>query len=401
MTTGMFKLICAFAAGVFLTEVASGASVREFGAKGDGRADDTAAIQRAIDAGGVVQVPAGVYLTGSLYLKSDGGLDLDPGAVLKAHPDLAKWPRRPLLEERESMPRFKSSCLHLLCAAGVTNVFLRGGTVDGNVGAFLSGGTHPAVGGRTHRTLVANAPRQMVWFCESADVRVTDMRLRDSTMWTLFFHGCENVFVRGLRIGSRFDVGEDDGIDIDCCRRVTVSDSVIDVGDDGITLRGNTTGLSAPRACEEVVVANCVIRSDYAHAIRVGVGSGEIRRCRFDNLVLNRTRGGIWVCNKYRAGRGVDISDIAFSDIHMEAVCGIFLRHDYKFVNPDEPFAGTMRNIRFSNVSGTSRLPRVQVSNGRATMENIRFDNCDLTFGSEQGAPADELQFFQFTPTRR
>ena len=112
---------------------------------------------------------------------------------------------------------------------------------------------------------------------------------------------------------------------------------------------------------------------------------------------MNDTRGGIWVCSKYSMkARGVDISDVNFSDIHMKAVCGIFIRHDYKFVKPTAPFDGEMRNIRFQNVSGTSRLPIVKVPNGIAVMENIRFDNCDLACGSEKGADPGELKFFQF-----
>lgn len=357
--------------------MARSADVRDFGAVGDGVADDTSAVQRAIDAGGTVTFPAGTYLVRPIYLKSDGGLSLEPGATIKAHPELGKG-------------------AHLVCCVGQTNVFLRGGTIDGNVEAFLAPGTHLGAGGRTFRNKPEDCPAQMIWFHESSGIRLTDLVLRNAPKWNVFLHGCDHVIVRGLDIRSRPDVGEDDGLDIDCCRRVTVSDCLVDVGDDGITLRGDVSGLKDPRPCEGVTVANCVIRSAYAHAIRVGVGSGAIRGCLFDNIVMDRTRGGIWVCSKYRRGRGVDIEDVAFRNIHMDAVCGIFVRHDYKFVAPDDPFRGVMRSIRFSNVTGTSRLPVVQVANGKARMENVRFDNCELVCGDAEDAPAGELQFFQF-----
>ncbi|MBR2720034.1 MAG: hypothetical protein IKB74_01750 [Lentisphaeria bacterium] len=62
-------------------------NVKDFGAAGNGSTKDTCALQRAIDAGGIAYVPPGVYLTGTLYLRSNGGLELAPGAVLLASPD--------------------------------------------------------------------------------------------------------------------------------------------------------------------------------------------------------------------------------------------------------------------------------------------------------------------------
>ena len=78
-------LYCVFC----LTSFASGMmrNVRDFGAVGDGKTLDTAAIQKALDAGGIVHFPAGTYLTGTIYLRSNGGLDLAPGATILGSPD--------------------------------------------------------------------------------------------------------------------------------------------------------------------------------------------------------------------------------------------------------------------------------------------------------------------------
>ena len=91
LTTAIFTASSALADDVSAAGFDRSQDVQKYGARGDGVTDDTAAIQRAIDAGGTVWFPAGTYLVGSIYLKSDGGLLLDDHAVLKAHPDPAKW----------------------------------------------------------------------------------------------------------------------------------------------------------------------------------------------------------------------------------------------------------------------------------------------------------------------
>ena len=116
---------------------ASGASaaqsvsdVRDFGAVGDGVADDTAAVQRAIDAGGIVHFPPGVYLISSIYMRSDGGLDLDDAATLRMHPDRSRWDVRP------ECGKYKSNNAHLVNCVSATNVSIRGGTIDGDWRSF-------------------------------------------------------------------------------------------------------------------------------------------------------------------------------------------------------------------------------------------------------------------------
>ena len=75
-------------------------NVRDFGAVGDGSTRDTAAIQRALDAGGMVCLPPGEYLTGTLYLRSHGGLELSPGAVLRGSPDPADYDENCCVQNR-------------------------------------------------------------------------------------------------------------------------------------------------------------------------------------------------------------------------------------------------------------------------------------------------------------
>ena len=369
-------------------------NVREFGAVGDGVTDDTAAIQRAIDAGGVVKIPKGVYLMGSVYLKSNGGLDLDDGAVLKAHPDPSKWSVRAICIERESFVREGFTSAHLICAVDVTNVVIRGGVVDGNWEAFHTDAWHLACGGRRQRNAKAWRPAQMVWFCESADVRVENVRLRNAPFWNLFFHGCERVRAVGLDIESSEWAGEDDGIDIDCCRDVEVTDCRIVVGDDGIAVRAYSRGLTRRRPCEDIRVRNCRVKSHYAHALRVGVGDGEIRNVSFKDVDVDGTRGAVWVCSKYRKGPGVEIRGVRFDGVKGDAVCWLFVRHDYKFVDAREPFRGGLEDLAFVNCRGKTAIPPVVRGNGVATLKWIDVSGLALDVVREASLAEGEYQFF-------
>ena len=370
-------------------------NVKDFGAVGDGKTKDTAAIQKAIDAGGAVYFPPGTYLTGTLFLRSHGGLQLETGAVLLGSLD----PEDYILEDPGSPSRVvkteQTSDEHLIVALGLENVFIRGGRIDGRSADFYAGQPETLSFG-CRKTLACPPwkPAQMLFFHESKNIRIEDVELVNSPFWHCFLHGCEWVTIRGVHINSSPLEHNNDGIDIDCCSHVTVSDCIIDVGDDALTLRGNPKHLTAKRSCEYVTVSNCVLRSDYAHAIRIGVGGGEIRHGVFSNIVMNNTRGAIWICSKYsNRSRGVDISDLAFDHIHAEAMNFLFIRHDYKFIE-GVPFAGVLKDIRFSRLSGRTQLPFLIEGNGLAELANITMSDCRFIAGDPRTLSEPERKFF-------
>ena len=352
-------------------------NVRDYGAVGDGKTVDTKAIQEAIDAGGTVYFPGGTYLTGTLELKSNGGLLLDENAVILASTDPKDYERK--LYDWENSGVGPGNQAHLIIAVGKENVFIKGGKIDGNGRAFFANETirNNFTGGP-----MKSNPKfwlmQMIMFYDCKHIRINDTILDDSSCWSCFLHGCEYVTVDNVRVFTDPMIGQDDGIDIDGCRHVTVSNCIIDVGDDAITLRGNGNKFSPERPCEWITVTNCVLRSAYAHAIRVGVGSGIIRNAVFSNIAVRDSHCAVHINSKYSdSGKGCNISNISFRNMQVDVEQLTYICHDYKSVK-EVKSAKSIDNIVFDGISGNVRLPVVVRGNGVGNISDLTFSNMRL-----------------------
>ena len=291
-------------------------NVRDFGAVGDGRTKDTAAVQRAIDAGGMVNFPPGTYLCGTLYLKSHGGLHLESGAVLLASPDREDYNADDFCPQNSVFAPEKVSGAHFIVAVEQENITIEGpGRIDGNRQAFYE---PPEEMGKIWSSPIEWRPAQMIFLCECTNVRVRDMELYNAPYWTCFFHGCEYVQVTGVHIYNHPHTRNGDGLDIDSCRFVTVSDCIIDSGDDCITLRGNPGRLKQPRPCECVTITNCILKT-ICNSFRIGVGDGIIRNAVISNCIIHGSRMGVTLCSKYSPAKGVLLENIQFENLRIDA----------------------------------------------------------------------------------
>lgn len=294
--------------------------IRGFGAKPDNEAPATTAIQAAIDAchasgGGTVAIPAGTFVSGTIWLKSHVHLHLAPGAVLQGSTDPAQYCADDAFPQNRAVPREVVSGAHLIVALEAVNVSISGpGTIDGNGLHFFRDNGKPKLDRGPWR------PGQMVFFCECEHVTVRDLVLRNSPFWNLLILGCRNVVADGLDIANDRRGREGDGIDIDCSQNVRISNCAIDTCDDCITLRADVDRLRlGPRPCEDICITNCVLRSA-ANAFRIGVGNGEIRRAAVSNVVVRDTRYGIGFTSNYvPRHQGVDIHDLTFANMIVDA----------------------------------------------------------------------------------
>ncbi len=351
-------------------------NVRTYGAKGDGVAKDTAAVQAAIDAaaregGGVVLVPPGNYLCGTIRLKSHITLDISPGARLAASPD------EPDFDKYEQLP-FKpvddreTTYFHyaLLRGEGVEHVAIQGrGLIDGN---------------RSKR----GGPKT-ISFKNSSSLSIRGVTIRNAPNYALSLLGCDNVEIDGISVVNGFS----DGIDADCSRFVRISNCYVDSFDDAICLK-SSQALGKPRATEHVTVTNCVLRTSCNH-LKMGTESrGGFRNIAISNCaLLGRDAGrpaisGIAVESVDGAGiEGVSISGITMRD----ARAPIFVRLGNRGRGMTPPAPGSVTNLVISTVvaTGASETSSITGLSGHP-VRHITLSDIDLTM--QGGGQAGSLE---------
>jgi polygalacturonase len=326
-------------------------NVKEFGAVGDGIAKDTQAVQRAIDAGGTVFFPRGVYLCGTLYLRTGTTLELDNQAVIMGSPDQSDYNAKDFCPQNSFCVAEKAGGAHLIVALEVENVAIRGGRIDGNRASFFDSAK------LSRAQFTGWRPSQMLFFCESKRIRIIDVELTNSPYWACFLHGCDEVQIRALRIYNQPHVWNGDGIDIDCCHNVTVSDCLIESSDDSLTIRaaGVQRLQHHDAVCKNIAISNCVLSSGQA-AIRLGVGSGEIRNCVISNICIRKAGYGLCFLSTYLpkefpcGAEGVGISNIQINNVTMENVSAAIDIYSNWINEPLQTSRKMIRNVAISNV---------------------------------------------------
>ena len=361
-------------------------SVKEFGAVADGEIFDTSAIQKAVDTcsvagGGSVLFEPGVYLTETIYLRSNVELHLTAGAKLQGSTDPDDYDDFTASGfKHESAAEGNTKCL--ICASGVENIAITGsGEINGAGPAFYD--TDIPSGQSFYNKPDMPRPR-MIIFYECQNVKMEDISFVDSPCWTLWLIACENVNIHRVKVLGDQKMINNDGIDIDSCRQVTLSDCFLKTSDDCIILRAIQPVLEKPAICERVTVTNCVLDSR-CQAIRVGCPSDNIiRNCTFTNLVIDGSGNGINIDNPKRYLKpgctgSMDLHDIMFSNITINSQnCPI--RIDVE----DGVTLQRLSGITFSNIRAKGVKPLTLTGCKETTIKDIRFNNVQIeTTGNE------------------
>lgn len=301
--------------------------VREFGAVGDGKTLDHTAINRAIDScvahgGGRVVLPAGTYLCGSIRLKSNVELHISAGATILAAPGSMK-----AYDESEPWkgPAYQDgghTYFHnsLIWAVGQQNVSITGrGTIDGK--GLTKKDTEK--GGNLQGGSIGTGDKAIA-LKECRNVLIRDITIFRGGHFAIIMTGCDLGTVDNVTIDTNRD-----GVDIDCCKYLTVSNCKINTPSDDALVLKSSYALKRPVLCEHIAVTNCVI---------TGYKMGTLLDGTYVPEKVN------WVCGRFKLGTESNggYRNIALSN------CTFMYSSGLAFEEVDQ---GLMENVVVSNIT--------------------------------------------------
>ncbi len=384
--------------------------VTKYGAKKDSSAIATASIKKAIDAaskagGGTVYFPAGKYLTGPVYLKSNITVFIDAGAELHFSDNFDDY--LPMVQSRyEGVDVMSFS--PLFYAYNETNITITGrGKINGHGQKWWDYALNFYKNQKERNKyqllfdslnkniLLPDDPGQMKrgflrppfiqpMYCKN--ILIEGITITNSPFWTVTPEFCENVTVKGVTIDNPKSPNTD-GINPSSCRYVHISDCHISVGDDCITIKSgkDLPGRTKATPAENYTITNCTMLSGHGGVVIGSEMSGDVKKIVISNCVFDGTDRGIRI--KTARGRGGVVEDIRVDNIVMKNIKdqAIVLDMEYSKAKPEAVSERTpqFRNIRMSNI--TAYTKKAMYINGLEEMPVSEISLNDVVFEAETG----------------
>jgi polygalacturonase len=375
-------------------------NVMDFGADNKGGELTTLQIQNAIDkcflnGGGVVYVPQGEYLVGTLNLKSNVEFNLESGAVLKATTDLSKYQK------------------HNDYIAGVfytedsRDVSITGrGKIFGQGMEFMYKDSAKIIQGDVNNYIrqkfefrkvdegIGDGPlmpkerfHQMIIFSNCTNVTLSGFECVDAPYWTFLIVHCERVSIDGLSINNNLLIPNSDGIDIISSSNVNVTGCIITCGDDSIVLAGYAHHFGDPgfkdilNPSRNINVSNCILQSR-SSGIRIGGwDQNHMSNYNFENITIFDSNCGINITVRDSGS----VQNVNFSNIRIET-----RMHTGDWWGNGEPIKisamrgvksdriGIIKNIYFDNITCRGENAILMYASDETKLQNIYFTNFDF-----------------------
>jgi polygalacturonase len=344
--------------------------VTRFGAKGDGVTIDSDAINRAIDAaaaarpgatpGGTVYFPAGTYASYSIRLKSNVALYLAANATLLAAAPAGGRGYDPA-EPGAGNPYQDYGHSHwhnsLIWGEGLTNITIYGpGTIDGR--GLVRGGSLESAPLQGNKAIALKLCR---------NVAIRDITMVNGGHFCILPTGVDNFRIDGLVIDTNRD-----GINIDCCKDVRISNTTVNSpSDDAIVLK-SSYALNVARATENVTIDNCMVSgydlgtlidgtfktaASYGRTGRIKFGTesnGGFRNIAISNVIFEYCRGLALETVDGGLLEDVTITNLTMRNVQMP----FFFRLGARMRGPAGLEIGKLRRVSISNVIATNADPR-------------------------------------------
>lgn len=364
----------------------------DFGARADGTTLNTAAIQAAIDfasanGGGRVILEPGMYLCGSIYLKSGVTLHLEAGATLLGSLNPWDYIKDPYCHWTAFIFAVKQ---HDIGLTGGGTVDCRGFQVANQMVEYVHRGLFDDAL-KLDRPQEANRPEN-IHFRECTNVTVSGITLRNPASWNQQYDQCRNLLIENIKAYATA-YWNNDGLDVVDCSDVVVRGCYIDAADDAYCFKSHSNdGVS-----ENILVENCVGRSS-ANGIKFGTMTlGKFKHFRFKNMTIFDTYRSAITIAAVDGGTVEDVEVDGLRSIHtgnpifirtgsrrvnpklQSCLKDIVIRNVYAEVPLDKPDAGynyegpvedLPRNVCPSGIQG---IPGIRI-------QNVRLENIDIVY---------------------
>lgn len=410
-------------------------SIADFGAKNDGKTDNTQAFAKAIESisskgGGTIEIPSGTWITGPIVLKSNVRVHTEKGAIVQFSTDRNLYPI--VKANFEGLETYR--CQQPVSANGAENIAITGdGVFDGSGQVWrpvkkakisdaqwkeliASGGmldekkstwwpseaaykgsrmstdqNVPNVGDEAGWAAIKDYLRPiMVDLVNCKNVLIEGVTIQNSPSWTLHPLMCQNVIIANVNVQNPEWGQNTDGIDIESCKNVVLYKSIFNVGDDGICVKSgkNESGRKRGIPTENLIVDGCTVYHAHGGFVIGSEMSGGVKNVKVTNCTFKGTDAGLRF--KSTRGRGGVVENITIENIAMNDIAGDAVLFDLFYggsKNKDEKVKAdeatpVFRSISMTNIS-CNGAKRALYFNGLPEMnlENITLENGNFVAG--------------------